>query len=100
MTGFIRDFMEKMMPQPGGIDCGGVMAQLYEYLDGELDDPATMEKIRVHLEKCRRCYPRYNFEKAFLHFVSDQGHPRGGGPTLSRGRFASRNKHVLQAQAL
>jgi mycothiol system anti-sigma-R factor len=86
MTGFIRDFMEKMMPQPGGIDCGGVMAQLYEYLDGELDDPATMEKIRVHLEKCRRCYPRYNFEKAFLHFVSDQGHA-SAPPELRRKIF-------------
>lgn len=86
MTGFIRDLMEKMMPQPGGIDCGGVMAQLYEYLDGELDDPATMEKIRVHLEKCRRCYPRYNFEKAFLRFVSDQGHT-SAPPELRRKIF-------------
>ncbi len=86
MTGFIRDIMEKMMPQPGGIDCGGVMAQLYEYLDGELDDPALQEKIRVHLEKCRRCYPRYNFEKAFLRFVSDQGHT-SAPPELRRKIF-------------
>ncbi|MGD2153345.1 MAG: zf-HC2 domain-containing protein [Gemmatimonadales bacterium] len=74
MSGFIRGLVEKLMPQPGGIDCESVMAQLYEYLDEELDDPGTVEKIRVHLEKCRRCYPRYNFEKAFLRFVSDRGH--------------------------
>jgi mycothiol system anti-sigma-R factor len=86
MTGFIRDMMEKLMPQPGGIDCGGVMAQLYEYLDGELDDPAVQEKIRVHLEKCRRCHPRYNFEKAFLRFVSDQGHT-SAPPELRRKIF-------------
>ncbi|UCC83158.1 MAG: zf-HC2 domain-containing protein [Gemmatimonadota bacterium] len=86
MTGFIRDIMEKMMPQPGGIDCGGVMAQLYEYLDGELDDPALQEKIRAHLEKCRRCYPRYNFEKAFLRFVSDRGHT-SAPPELRRKIF-------------
>jgi mycothiol system anti-sigma-R factor len=86
MTGFIRDMMDKMMPQPGGIDCGGVMAKLYEYLDGELDDPALREKIRAHLEKCRRCYPRYNFEKAFLRFVSDQGHT-SAPPELRRKIF-------------
>ena len=88
MIGFIRDMLAKLMPQPGGIDCGGVMAQLYEYLDEELDDPATTEKIRVHLEKCRRCYPRYNFEKAFLRFVADQGHT-SAPPELRREIFQS-----------
>jgi mycothiol system anti-sigma-R factor len=73
MTGFIKDMMGKMMPSPGGIDCGGVMGQLYEYLDEEIECPETAEKIRKHLELCKRCYPRYNFEKAFLRFVSDQG---------------------------
>lgn len=88
MTGFIRDLVEKMMPDPGGIDCGGVMAKLYEYLDGELDDPGLVEKIRAHLDKCRRCYPRYNFEKAFLRFVSERGHA-SAPPELRRKIFRS-----------
>lgn len=70
------------MPPPGDIDCAGVMAQLYEYIDEELDDVETVEKIREHLKKCQRCYPRYNFEKAFLRFVHDQG--RIGAPAELR----------------
>lgn len=57
---------------PGGIDCGGVMSQLYEYIDGELDEE-MIARIRRHLEVCKRCYPRYAFEKAFLRFLSEQG---------------------------
>jgi mycothiol system anti-sigma-R factor len=86
MTGFIRGLMERLMPDAGGIDCTRVMAQLYEYLDGELDDPVTVEKIRVHLEKCQKCYPRYNFERAFLRFVSDRGRS-GAPPELRRKIF-------------
>ncbi|UCC74566.1 MAG: zf-HC2 domain-containing protein [Gemmatimonadota bacterium] len=85
MTGFIRDLLGKMMPPPGGIDCGGVLAQLYEYIDEELDDPATVEKIRKHLQVCKRCYPRYDFEKAFLRFVSELG--RTSAPAELRGRI-------------
>jgi anti-sigma factor (TIGR02949 family) len=72
MTGFFRDMMGKMMPGQGSIDCNGVLAQLYEYIDEELDEE-TVEKIREHLEVCKRCYPRLDFEQAFLRFVADQG---------------------------
>lgn len=86
MTGFIRYMLEKLRRKPGGIDCASVLAQLYEYLDAELDDPGTVEKIRAHLDKCRKCYPRYNFEKAFLRFVSDRGHT-SAPPELRRKIF-------------
>ncbi len=56
-----------------GIDCAGVMEQLYEYIDEELDDDALVEKIRAHLELCQDCFPRYRFEKTFLRFLSEQG---------------------------
>jgi anti-sigma factor (TIGR02949 family) len=79
--------MMKAMPPPGGIDCGGVMAQLYEYIDGELDEQ-TVERIRKHLAKCKRCYPRYDFEQAFLRFLEDQGHVEAP-PELRRRVFAS-----------
>ena len=72
MTAFWQSLMGKMMPQPGGIDCGGVLDQLYEYIDGELDDE-TIGKIQVHLNKCKRCYPRYNFEAAFVRFLGEHG---------------------------
>ncbi len=59
------------MSPPGGIDCADVVDQLYEYIDEELDDEAV-ERIRAHLRLCKRCFPRYDFEKAFLRFLSEQ----------------------------
>jgi anti-sigma factor (TIGR02949 family) len=79
--------MGKAMPPPGGIDCGGVMDQLYEYIDEELDEE-TIEKIRKHLAVCKRCYPRYNFEQAFLRFLGEQGRT-AAPPELRRKIFAS-----------
>jgi anti-sigma factor (TIGR02949 family) len=89
MTAFGRlgEWLMKVMPPPGGIDCGGVMKQLYEYIDDELDE-ATIERIRKHLKLCKKCYPRYNFEKAFLDFLTDHGQA-GAPPELKRKIFAS-----------
>lgn len=71
MMGFFKPRKTDPLPKaPGGIDCGGVMQQLYEYLDGELD-AEMVERIREHLEVCKRCYPHYSFEKAFLRFISE-----------------------------
>lgn len=60
------------MSPPGGIDCADVVAQLYEYIDEELDDE-MVSRIREHLRLCKRCFPRYDFEKAFLRFLAEQG---------------------------
>jgi anti-sigma factor (TIGR02949 family) len=73
MMGFFRPRRtDSLREPPGGIDCGEVMEQLYEYLDGELD-AERVERIRAHLEVCKRCYPRYAFEKAFLRFLAENG---------------------------
>jgi anti-sigma factor (TIGR02949 family) len=89
MTAFgkLGDWLMKAMPPPGGIDCEGVMQQLYEYIDGELDEE-TVEKIRKHLKLCKECYPHYDFERAFLSFLSDHGRT-GAPPELRRKIFAS-----------
>ena len=50
--------------EPEMISCDEALERLFEYLDGELEDP-TAEKVAQHFEVCRRCYPRLNFEKAF-----------------------------------
>lgn len=70
---------------PGGIDCASVVAQLFEYIDGELDAD-TVKQVREHLELCKRCYPRYDFERAFLRFLSEQGRV-GAPPALRRKIF-------------
>ncbi|NIR46017.1 MAG: mycothiol system anti-sigma-R factor [Gemmatimonadetes bacterium] len=93
MTGLWQSLVGKMMPSPGGIDCAEVMAQLYEYIDGELDDE-KIERIRGHLEKCQRCYPRYNFEAAFLRFLKQQGRTKAP-PELQRKIF----KAILEEES-
>ncbi|HJR62930.1 MAG TPA: zf-HC2 domain-containing protein [Gemmatimonadaceae bacterium] len=47
------------------LDCDAVMRQLWDYLDGELDE-ARMTAVREHLVLCGRCYPQFEFEKTFL----------------------------------
>jgi mycothiol system anti-sigma-R factor len=47
------------------IPCDEASARLFEYLDGELED-VSEEEVRRHLEVCKACYPRVQFEKHFL----------------------------------
>ena len=51
------------------LDCHAAMRQLWDYLDGELS-PERMEAVRAHLAVCARCYPHYDFERAFLDAVA------------------------------
>ncbi|MBW3627960.1 MAG: zf-HC2 domain-containing protein [Gemmatimonadetes bacterium] len=50
---------QKMIP------CDHVIAQLWEYLDGELDELRSQE-VRQHLERCARCFPEHDFRGAYL----------------------------------
>jgi anti-sigma factor (TIGR02949 family) len=45
------------------IRCEEVIAHLLTYLDGEIDDTKRVQ-IDRHLEECRGCYSRAEFEKA------------------------------------
>jgi len=47
------------------IKCEEALESLFEYLDGEIDE-ARSAAIEKHLEICRKCYPRAQFERAFL----------------------------------
>lgn len=51
------------------LDCQAAMRQLWDYLDGELSDE-RMAAVRAHLSVCARCYPHYEFERAFLSAVA------------------------------
>lgn len=53
---------------PGMISCQEALDRLFEYLDGELEG-FTREQVAHHFEVCRRCYPRLQFERAFLEAV-------------------------------
>ncbi|MGH7476564.1 MAG: anti-sigma factor family protein [Longimicrobiales bacterium] len=46
----------------GDIDCEQALRDLAVYLDGELAGPRAAEMAQ-HLERCRSCYSRAEFEK-------------------------------------
>ena len=54
------------------LDCEESLARVYEYLDGELDT-ADHTAVRHHLEKCRSCYPHFDFERMFLDYIHEIG---------------------------
>jgi mycothiol system anti-sigma-R factor len=47
------------------ISCDEASARLFEYLDGELEG-LSEDEVRRHLEVCKACYPRVQFERHFL----------------------------------
>lgn len=47
------------------LSCPEALERLFEYLDGELPEAAQSD-VEAHLERCRRCYPRLQFERAFM----------------------------------
>lgn len=69
-------------------DCAVVKDKLYEYLDQEIDNAELVEMIREHLEDCKRCFPKYQFEKAFLTFIAELG--RTNAPPQLRRRIFDR----------
>lgn len=54
------------------ISCQEALDRVYGYLDGELE-PDWTEKVRAHVEHCRRCYPYFNFERIFLDHIRSRG---------------------------
>jgi anti-sigma factor (TIGR02949 family) len=54
------------------IPCDVVMQRLWAFLDGELDATAQ-DQVQQHLEMCRRCYPRYDFQRAYFGLMERLG---------------------------
>jgi anti-sigma factor (TIGR02949 family) len=50
------------MTEARGIDCEEALHRLLEYLDAELDRQSQHE-MEQHLERCRSCFSRVEFEK-------------------------------------
>lgn len=46
-------------------DCDEAVAQLYQYLDGELESVAAHD-VRRHLDACTDCYEGFEFERRIL----------------------------------
>lgn len=57
-----------MIRAMGMIPCEDALARLWEFLDGELS-LEERDQVRRHLEVCRRCYPHYDFQRAYRRYV-------------------------------
>ena len=75
------------------LSCEESLARVYEYLDGELDS-GEHDAVKRHLEKCRKCYPHFDFERLFLDYV----HELGAGEE-SRPGLMDRVREMLAAEA-
>ena len=60
------------MTEPDRIRCEEVIAHLLSYLDEEIDD-AKLVQIAHHLQECRGCFSRAEFEMALRDRVRQAG---------------------------
>lgn len=61
------------MTDPHEIDCEEVVSHLLVYLDDEID-AETRARIDLHLERCRGCFSRAEFERALRRRLRELGH--------------------------
>lgn len=55
------------------IDCEEALRRLFDYLDAELSSQPHRE-MEQHLERCRSCFSRLEFEKRLKAHTADLGH--------------------------
>ncbi len=68
------------------IRCEEAMARLWEFLDGELED-VEEAAVRKHLEVCHRCYPKYDFQRAYFEYMRRTSRHGEGSVELRRELF-------------
>ena len=61
------------MTEPRVIDCEEALRRLFEYLDAELHGEHHREMAQ-HLERCRSCFSRVEFEKRLKAYTAELGH--------------------------
>ncbi|HUG41838.1 MAG TPA: zf-HC2 domain-containing protein [Longimicrobiales bacterium] len=83
-----------MMEAMGMIRCEDALARLWEFLDDELS-PDEEIQVKEHLDICNRCYPQYDFQRAYFAYtrrIRDRDH---ASPELRRRIF----RMILEEEA-
>lgn len=65
--------------------CKHVMERLWAFVDGELP-LEEQESVRAHLEECGRCFPQYDWHRAYARYVHRVA-GRMANPTIRRRVF-------------
>ena len=55
----------------GAVDCEAVMAKLYEFLDGEIDQSRRQE-LEGHLHGCVSCFEAFDFEAELREMIKSK----------------------------
>jgi anti-sigma factor (TIGR02949 family) len=61
------------MTEARTIDCEEALRRLFEYLDAELHGESRRE-MEQHLERCKSCFSRVEFEKRLKTYIAAVGH--------------------------
>lgn len=69
--------------------CEEVLERLLAYLDRELDD-RTWAEVEHHLESCRGCFSRAEFERRL------KAHVRAAGESAAPESLRARLKHLVE----
>lgn len=60
------------MDETRTIDCEAALRRLFDFLDAELH-PESQQEIERHLEHCRSCFSRFEFEKRLKAHIGGLG---------------------------
>jgi anti-sigma factor (TIGR02949 family) len=72
-------------PEPHDIGCLQAIEAFYAYLDGELEDPASIADFEHHMQHCRSCFSRADMERAMTKRLRDAAQHRA--PEVLRARL-------------
>ncbi|MCD6156471.1 MAG: zf-HC2 domain-containing protein [Candidatus Atribacteria bacterium] len=64
------------------MNCREAVEKLYLYLDGEILTEEERKSLEEHLNLCRACYKRYEFEKFLWDLVRQNGQRESVPQTL------------------
>lgn len=78
----------------GMMSCEEVLARLWAFVDGELS-PDEEAAVKAHLDLCERCFPEYNFRRAYFEFTRRLRELDHAAPTLRRRLF----EKILEREA-
>lgn len=76
------------------IRCEHVLERLWDFLDGELP-PEDEAAVKKHLEICNRCYPQYDFQRAYFEYTRRLQEGDHAPPSLRRRLF----ERILEQEA-
>ena len=67
------------------IGCLQAIEAFYAYLDGEIEDPKSIEEFEHHMRHCRSCYSRADVEKLLSQRIA--GSSKAKAPELLQNRL-------------